>query len=693
MSVSKQIAVFITQIFFCAVCCAQMEKIDSLKKVLPSLHDRARANCLYWLTQAYFSENIDSSRHYVAEEYSTALKINDSNDIGMSLINFALIAFITDDYSSAEKYYQKAASLFERIHNYNLAGMNLLGVGNTHWYRSNFHAAIDAYKNAISHFQKINDSVMLGKANELIGIIYMEQGNYEKSFEFNLKALTIRKDINDTLGIAASLTYMGSLYNAIGDYNTSMNYYQQSLLYARPEQIPGNLYIFFGELYNNLNQYDSAIYFFQQAALVNSEDTLRADIRIGETFLLQKKYDKALNIFLKYPNLLKQRDEGNEQMKVLLDIGKAYAGMQEYKNALPYAKKGLALSKEKGALQKVRDGYQLLSYIWEHLQKPDSAIVYYRFYVTMKDSIINDQIRGKLFELKRIAEDEKRLAQIDLLKKEKKLQEYQIQEEELLRNIIISALMIILVVVMLVIRNIRLKRRKEQLQYLMTEANTQLENRKKEQQLAELEMQVLRAQMNPHFVFNILNTIESYALENNKEAVSVMIQKFSRLTRLVLENSTNQLVPFENDWKSLQLYVELEQMRFADKFLVAYKVQEQILKQDYSIPPMIIQPFIENAIIHGLRNKPGNGGILNLSASLNNGYIIVLVEDNGIGRAKAALLKANNPIHKNSLGIKVTQDRISMFNNLNQDKKAKVEIQDLHEGTRVLIRLPATNSL
>ncbi len=229
----------------------------------------------------------------------------------------------------------------------------------------------------------------------------------------------------------------------------------------------------------------------------------------------------------------------------------------------------------------------------------------------------------------------------------------------------------------------------EQSQALETEKEAKLLadfNRK----FSESELKALRSQMNPHFVFNILNTIESYALENNKEAASAMIQKFSKLTRLVLENSMNQLVPFENDWKSLQLYIELEQMRYADKFLATYNVQEQILEQGYSIPPMIIQPFIENAIIHGLRSKPGNSGILNLSASLNNGYIIIQVDDNGIGRAKAALLKANNPIHKISLGIKVTQDRISMFNNLNQHKKAKVEIQDLNEGTRVIIWLPAT---
>jgi LytS/YehU family sensor histidine kinase len=131
------------------------------------------------------------------------------------------------------------------------------------------------------------------------------------------------------------------------------------------------------------------------------------------------------------------------------------------------------------------------------------------------------------------------------------------------------------------------------------------------QKFSESELKALRAQMNPHFVFNILNTIESYALDNNKEAASVMIQKFSRLTRLVLENSMNQFVPFENDLKSLQLYIELEQMRYADKFLVVYNIQQHILEENYLIPPMIIQPFVENAIIHGLRNKADGNGILN----------------------------------------------------------------------------------
>ena len=204
---------------------------------------------------------------------------------------------------------------------------------------------------------------------------------------------------------------------------------------------------------------------------------------------------------------------------------------------------------------------------------------------------------------------------------------------------------------------------------------------------SESELKALRSQMNPHFVFNILNTIESYALENNKEGVSAMIQKFSRLTRLVLENSMNQLVPFQNDWRSLQLYIELEQMRYADDFRVIYNVQDEILEGEYFVPPMIIQPFVENAIIHGLRNKADHGGILNLSARLQDEYIIVEVQDNGIGRVKAAELKGSNSIQKRSLGIKLTQDRISIFNNLKQNKKINVEIEDLIEGTKVTIAI------
>lgn len=129
-------------------------------------------------------------------------------------------------------------------------------------------------------------------------------------------------------------------------------------------------------------------------------------------------------------------------------------------------------------------------------------------------------------------------------------------------------------------------------------------------------------------------------------------------------------------------------MRYTEKFITIYDIPEQVLEGGYFVPPMIIQPFVENAILHGLRNKPGGEGVLQLSVCLQDAHLMVEVKDNGIGRAKAAQLKAGDVFHRKSVGIKVTQDRISMFNNLNPDRKAKVEIEDLEKGTWVTIQLP-----
>lgn len=209
-----------------------------------------------------------------------------------------------------------------------------------------------------------------------------------------------------------------------------------------------------------------------------------------------------------------------------------------------------------------------------------------------------------------------------------------------------------------------------------------------ERRFSESELKALRSQINPHFIFNVLNTIESFALENNTEAASDMIQKFSKLTRLVLENSMQQLVPFEQDLQALQLYVELEKMRYDEKFKVQYDIDKNLLDGNCFIPPMIIQPYVENAILHGLRNLSSEDGLLKISGHLNSECIAVTIKDNGIGRRAAALLKANNPIAKSSVGMKVTHDRITVFNSLVKGGKAKVEIEDMEKGTKVRLWFP-----
>ncbi|HWR34106.1 MAG TPA: histidine kinase, partial [Chitinophagaceae bacterium] len=219
--------------------------------------------------------------------------------------------------------------------------------------------------------------------------------------------------------------------------------------------------------------------------------------------------------------------------------------------------------------------------------------------------------------------------------------------------------------------------------------------RKEEQlkhQKTEAEMKALRSQMNPHFIFNCLNTIDAYILRNKQEEASDILQKFSELMRQVLDNSRYDKVLIEKELKALELYVNLEEYILDHHFSHHFSIEPALLENSYTIPPLLLQPFVENAILHGLRHKQTKNGLLTLTLKIQDNQIICLIEDNGIGRKQSAAYKWNNFTKTKSLGMQVTQERIDKLNNL-QKNKISLEIIDIEDGdktgTRVIISLPA----
>jgi ligand-binding sensor domain-containing protein len=211
-------------------------------------------------------------------------------------------------------------------------------------------------------------------------------------------------------------------------------------------------------------------------------------------------------------------------------------------------------------------------------------------------------------------------------------------------------------------------------------------------QLVQIEMKALKAQMNPHFIFNCMNSINSYILENNKKKASDYLTKFSTLIRLILENSDKQKINLADELAMLETYLQLEQNRLDNKFDYHIEVDASIKTIAFEIPPLILQPFIENAIWHGLIHKTERGKI-NINILKEPGRLICIIEDNGIGRTKAALLKEQKVIKYQSMGMKVTEDRLRILNRLNLERPS-VNITDLFtetnepSGTRVEITIP-----
>jgi hypothetical protein len=211
-------------------------------------------------------------------------------------------------------------------------------------------------------------------------------------------------------------------------------------------------------------------------------------------------------------------------------------------------------------------------------------------------------------------------------------------------------------------------------------------------QLAQIEMKALKAQMNPHFIFNCMNSINSYILENDKKMASDYLTKFSTLIRLILENSDKQKINLGDELAMLETYMQLEQNRLDNKFDYHIQVDPSIKTTSVEIPSLILQPFIENAIWHGLVHKTERGKI-NISVRRESSSLICVIDDNGIGRTKAALLQKQQVIKHQSMGMKVTEDRLRILNQLNLERPS-VLITDLFNehnepcGTNVEIKFP-----
>ena len=221
-----------------------------------------------------------------------------------------------------------------------------------------------------------------------------------------------------------------------------------------------------------------------------------------------------------------------------------------------------------------------------------------------------------------------------------------------------------------------------------------VENNRK---IAETKLLALRLQMNPHFIFNSLTAINNFILNNDADHASMFLTKFSRFVRQVLDNSKTEWVSLQDELKALQIYIELEQLRFENKFEVFIDVSEDIDRDMVHVPPLIIQPYVENAIWHGLLHKKGDKPVLSISCWKEDTILCLRIKDNGIGReASSNLNKGSLSSHK-SHGLKVTEERLQILNQV-YNVDAAVEVLDLlsndqqPEGTQVTLRMKMKRS-
>ncbi len=690
--------------------------IDSLKIILLTAKDISRVNCLNKLSPLYLLISTDTAYKYASEAYIEAEKNNFVKGMGDAVLNLEGIATIKGDWITAEKYCRQAIHLYEKTQALNKLNDAYIMLGYCLFSESNYTEARAMYEKASLYFFNIDDNKKQALICRFIGKTYYEQGYYEKAFEYFLNARKLGSKIKyptttgSLPGIMAAYLHIGKIYKDAGDYKTAMIYYRKVAQDAKENEIPEDYYAMMGEMSFLQNKWDSALHYYNLAVYclnISIPDSITRKkaaiqfqhINIGETYLLKKDFEKALAYLFEAFTYF-QNGNRKDQMKVLTLICKAYEEQEKFAISFHYANQLLDMARRSGARPYIRDAYNSIWKKYDQQGKTDSAYKYHLLYVSMKDTLAKDEQLRNIAIAEMEMEEGQQQDRIALLGMENKIKEGHLKKEVLLKRILAGGILVLLILSGIIFRNITLKRKNEANRRSLAENELQLqklESKKTkselQQQAIELEIRALRTQMNPHFIFNSLNSINRFILQSNKIQASQYLTKFSKLIRLILQNSQAALIPLESEIESLQLYLELEALRFDHHFEFTISVENDLDIAALKLPPLIIQPYAENAIWHGLMHKEEKGK-LEIKFYQHGDFLCCCITDDGIGRNKAAELKSKSGSTHKSMGMRITADRIAM---LKQEKQLEnyIKITDLvlddgsPGGTEVVLTIPA----
>ncbi|HAV54630.1 MAG TPA: sensor histidine kinase, partial [Aequorivita sp.] len=561
----------------------------------------------------------------------------------------------------------------------NSQAFETLGDINLFWKQPDL--AIDNYKRSLQNTPNSDVSIKLAKA-------FAENKNYQESIT------TLQNLIKQTLSAHQKVEVyesLGDTYKATGNAIKSVFNYQMALDIAKESQIKPkitNLNSKIGEAYAQSGALNEAEeYFDNSLKLAKKENKQRAvseKNKVADFYNQNREYDKEIQLreeTLEELNAMgkaaKVEDEALTPQRQNYKIANAFVAQEKYEQAIPYLEKSIAEADKNEDLVVQKDAVRKLSEIYRDIGEFDKATESYQRYV----EVVDELYVKKEQEISQAARFNREITQkqnrIISLENERKLNEsrYKLafENQELVeRNAKIQKWVIISLVLIVLL--------------LIFAAYTQYKN-VKQQKFANnlLALKSLRSQMNPHFIFNALNSVNSFIAVNDERAANKYLTDFSLLMRSVLENSEEDFIPLEKEIELLQLYVKLEHFRFKDKFDYKFSVDETINLNEFVIPPMLLQPYVENAVWHGLRYKEEKGLLEIDFKKIDAKTVKIIIQDDGIGRTKSKEFKTENQKKQKSKGMGNTQKRIAILNEMYKDKVdvTVANVFENSEGTRV----------
>ncbi|MGP1992805.1 tetratricopeptide repeat-containing sensor histidine kinase [Zobellia laminariae] len=680
-------ALIILLVFLVQGADAQRSKVDSLSQILREgiSQDTVRLKTLNELAYTYYSidpkSGVDTSQEAIDlglqlgnhEGTATAYAYRGHNYSALGMDSLAL-----DSYDQA---------MIIREENNDLKGVARLiyNKGLVYFNESDYARANDNNRKAYEVFEKAKDSFLMAKMLNSIGINHMYLSQYPEAIKSYLDAKRIYEDLGLTEDrqYASILSNIGLLYARLEKFKEAKTYQKQALLFFEKSDFQegvANALTNLGRVYNDTGNPEKAIDSYKKAydimeSNTNERGMASALTNMGIAYSEMGKYAKAVPYFKQTQKIYEKLKNSNNLAIVHRYLGDCYflgsekklaLAEENYETSFEYAKEAGSINLQFNALEQLASLQSETGNYKQAFKNKTEAVV-------LRDSFASVEKKEEIALLEADYEYEKEKSiLLATHEKEQAISNAEMERQKLMiTGLSLGAFLI--VVFSVVAFQLYKKRERVLSEKKISEFKTKV---------AETELKALRSQMNPHFIFNAMNSISDYMAKNDLETANTFLVKFSKLIRAILESSEKKWIPLEEDLELTELYMQIEGLRLKDKFEHSIKVSKDVDMENTMVPPLILQPFIENSIWHGISKKETKGHI-DISVKIENQLLVCTVDDDGVGRKTNGATKKG----KTSMGLKITKNRLDIINQLKKEN-ASIQMIDKEEGLRVELKLP-----
>lgn len=724
-NIKTSILVLICSLSFTKTCFSQSKVIDSLNNELSikTQKDTLRVNILNSLAYNYRRHDISIAEEKSIEANNLAKELNYKKGIALSILMFSKIHISKGEFDEALTDAQESLKLYKEIGYvnqkdiggvYNTLGMiynyqndsdtsveyfkkslktaksrgdlrseadMLNNIGITYYSKGDLDEAISFYKKAIDAYENLGKVRRKTSTLNNIGIIYSIQGKYTEALEIYNKILIIDKEDNNTNSVASTLQNMGIIYSNLEQYQKAYSYFEDAYEIYEELENKRNMALSLNSIGGtlvHLKDYEKGLKYLNESLALNkevknNESQIANYNSIGNLHITLDAPNLALNNFKSALDLSISSGDRRNMGSAHINLAVAYFRLKDYSKALHHCLEGKKIVDDLDIIEGQKQANGVLSEIYETKGELKKSLDFYKKYKKLNDSIFNKKNIEKITQLEYEYKYKQAIdsASIRELKLTKTVKDTSQNLEKTQRNLFLGVIAFLILALVLAAIIFFLK----------------IRNEKTKTQSIAIEQKLLRSQMTPHFIFNSMSVLQGMILNKEDKKAIFYLSKFSKLLRITLENSRDKMVILNEELEAVSNYLELQNLEDSDAFKYTILVDEIIDTKLYKVPPMLIQPFIENAIEHAFKNQRENKRI-DIQLKYLNKELICTITDNGIG---INTKKEQTIAQKKSLATTITSERLKV---LSKDFKmnGSISIEDRkkynEQGTIVTLVIP-----